>query len=50
MNRICLKNNLYKLLKRNFSDSTPIISSHIKNVGVLGCGQMGTGIAYVFGR
>jgi hypothetical protein len=39
--RIGFKN----FLVRNFSDLTGV-----KNIGVVGSGQMGSGIAYVFGR
>ncbi len=36
---------LCRITKRLFSDSI-----NIKTIGVVGSGQMGTGIAFVFGR
>ena len=36
-----MKKSLYGLVKFKFSS---------KNIGIVGSGQMGTGIAYVFGR
>jgi hypothetical protein len=37
------KNYMNYFLRKNFS-------SNIQTIGVIGCGQMGTGIAYVFGK
>ncbi len=48
---------MFKITKLNSIKYLPLInlnkmffSNKIQNVGVIGSGQMGTGIAYVFGR
>jgi hypothetical protein len=37
----------FSIFKKNYKK---FFSENIKTVGVIGTGQMGTGIAYVFGR
>ncbi len=39
-------NKLFNYSSKSFSD----LLNNLQNVGVLGSGQMGTGIAYVLGR